>query len=414
MSIRRRDNKNRVLREGESQRKDGIYVYKYVDKQGNTRFLYSSRLTEKDPRIPGKKKDLSLREKIKELEKLERFFPSHEAGKITVIELVDKYIEVKRGVRATTRVNYKTIRNIVEKEDFGKLTLDKVRTSDAKRWLIKMQAEGRGYSSIHSIRGVVRPAFQMAVDDDILVKNPFNFELATVVVNNSVTREAISRAQERNFLKFIKYDEHFSQYYDGMFILFNTGLRISEFVGLTVSDIDFKKKVIKVDHQLQRINGQGYVIQKTKTASGNRLVPMTRDVAECFKNIIMKRPTPKVEPMIDGYAGFLFLDKNYKPMVSLHWEKYFQHAVEKYNKIYKEELPTITPHVCRHTFCSKMARSGMNPKTLQTIMGHSDIGVTLNVYTHFDFEDTQKEMDEIYAKMEKIQNSESGTIIKFG
>ena len=84
-------------------------------------------------------------------------------------------------------------------------------------------------------------------------------------------------------------------------------------------------------------------------------------------------------------------------MVALHWEKYFQHIVEKYNKIYKVQLPKITPHVCRHTFCSKMAKNGMNPKTLQYIMGHSDISVTLYTYTHVSFEDAQAEVKRMSA-----------------
>ncbi len=65
---------------------------------------------------------------------------------------------------------------------------------------------------------------------------------------------------------------------------------------------------------------------------------------------------------------------------------------EKYNKIYRIQMPKVTPHVCRHTFCSNMAKSGMNPKTLQDIMGHSDISVTLNVYTHVQFDDAQAEL----------------------
>lgn len=93
--------------------------------------------------------------------------------------------------------------------------------------------------------------------------------------------------------------------------------------------------------------------------------------------------------MIDGYSGFLYLDKNNMPMVALHWEKYFQHILQKYNSIYKVQMPKVTPHVCRHTFCSKMAKSGMNPKRLQYIMGHSDISVTLNTYTHVKFEDAE-------------------------
>ena len=213
-----------------------------------------------------------------------------------------------------------------------------------------------------------------------------------LIVNDSVTREAITRKQERELLKFIKEDKHFCRYYDAIFILFNTGLRISEFCGLTISDIEFDQKRIKVDHQLQRTSQMQYVIQAPKTESGIRYVPMSEEVVACFRRILAKRVAPKAEPMVDGHAGFLFLDKNDRPMVALHWEKYMQHIVEKYNKIYRIQMPKVTPHVCRHTFCSNMAKSGMNPKTLQYIMGHSDISVTLNVYTHVQFDDAQAEL----------------------
>ncbi len=73
---------------------------------------------------------------------------------------------------------------------------------------------------------------------------------------------------------------------------------------------------------------------------------MTDEVEQCFRKIIDKRTAPKIEPMIDGYTGFLYLDKNDMPMVALHWEKYMQHIREKYNNIYRVQLPKITPHVC--------------------------------------------------------------------
>ena len=291
--------------------------------------------------------------------------------------------------------NYRFVINIIKKEAFGQKRIDKIKKSDAKEWLIKLQDDGRGYSTIHSVRGVVRPAFQMAVDDDLLNKNPFEFELNTVVVNDSVTREAITRKQERAFLEFVKNDNHFCKYYDGIFILFKTGLRISEFVGLTGKNIDFENNKIIVDHQLQRTRNMEYVIEDPKTDCGTRMVPMTPEVKACFERIIKSRKQPKVEPIVQGYTGFLFLDKNDRPMVALHWEKYFQHICQKYNKIYKEEMPKVTPHVCRHTFCSNMAKSGMNPKTLQYIMGHSDISITLNTYTHLGFEDAEEEMQEL-------------------
>ena len=395
MSEKRRDNKGRVLRNGESQRKDGRFMYKYTDNAGNIKYVYSWKLVKTDTVPKGAKDDLSLREKEKLIHRdlEDDIVPC--GGEMTVLDLVKKYVSQKTGVKHNTEANYKFVINIIKKEDFGKKRIDKVKLSDAKGWLIKLQSDGRGYSTIHSVRGVVRPAFQMAVDDDLIRKNPFEFQLATVVVNDSVTREALTRKQERAFLKFVKEDKHFSRYYEGIYILFKTGLRISEFVGLTIADIDLKNGVISVNHQLQRKRNMEYVIEETKTECGTRLVPMTDEVKKCFRKIIENRKKPKTEPMIDGKVGFLYLDKNAMPMVALHWEKYFQHICEKYNKIYKAEMPKVTPHVCRHTFCSNMAKSGMNPKTLQKIMGHSDIGVTLNTYTHVGFEDIQKEMKKI-------------------
>lgn len=396
MSEVRRDHKGRKLLNGESQRKDGKYEYKYQDARGRRKTVYSWKLTPAD-RVPaGKRDDISLREKIKQIQKDLNSNITPDGGDFTVLELVEKYISQKTGVRHNTRSNYNFVVNVIKKEAFGQKRIDKIKVSDAKEWLIKMQqVDGRGYSSIHTIRGVVRPAFQMAVDDDLLVKNPFEFQLNTVVVNDSVTREAITRQQERDFLKFVENDKHFCKYYDGIYILFKTGLRISEFVGLTKKNLDFENNRIIVDHQLQRTRDMKYVIEDTKTERGERMVPMTPEVKEAFQRILTNRKNPKVEPMVDGYSGFLFFDKNGRPMVALHWEKYFQHIREKYNNIYKVQMPKVTPHVCRHTFCSNMAKSGMNPKTLQYIMGHSEIGVTLNTYTHLGYEDAEEEMQKI-------------------
>ena len=391
----RRDNKNRKLWTGESQDKDGRYVYKYTDAFGKRKALYSWRLTEADAAPKGKRKDLSLREKEKVLQKEVSDGIVPDGGNMTVLELVKRYVSQKRGVRHNTEANYKFVINIIAKEPFGQKRIDKVKLSDAKAWLIKLQDDGRGYSTIHTVRGVIRPAFQMAMDDDLIRRNPFEFQLCTVVVNDSVTREAITRKQERQFLDFIKNDKHFCRYYDGIYILFHTRLRISEFVGLTIADIDFKNRKINVDHQLQRKRNMEYIIEETKTEAGVRQIPMTDDVYECFQRIVANRKKPKVEPLIGGRTGFLYLDKNEMPMVALHWEKYFQHIREKYNSIYRVQMPTITPHVCRHTFCSNMAKSGMNPKTLQYIMGHSDISVTLNTYTHVKFEDAEEEMKKV-------------------
>lgn len=394
---KRRDKKRRILRNGESQRADGRYVFVYTDCFGKQKFLYSWKLEETDPLPAGRRNCKSLREKEKEVRRDIDNGITPYGGNLTVLDLVQKYISQKTGVRHNTQANYNFVINIIKKEKFGMNRIDKVKLSDAKAWLIKLQKDGRGYSTIHSVRGVVRPAFQMAVDDDLLRKNPFEFQLCTVVVNDSVTREAITRKQERAMLDFVQKDAHFCRYYEGIFILFKTGLRISEFVGLQKSDIDFEKNVIKVDHQLQRKRNMEYIIEDTKTPDGERYLPMSPEVRECFQKILANRRKPKCEPVIrdkDGklYHGFLYLDKNDMPMVALHWEKYFQHIINKYNNIYKEELPKVTPHVCRHTYCSNMAKSGMNPKVLQYLMGHADIGVTLNTYTHLGLDDAKDEI----------------------
>ena len=400
MAGRRRDSKHRVLRRGESIRADGNYQFKY-HVNGIPHFVYSWRLEPTDKLPAGKKPCLSLRELEKQigydLDSL-----SDPTGKnMTVEELVERYLSTKTGVKPNTLANYKFVKNLMKKEPFNGKKISQVKTSDAKLFLIKLQQDGRRYSTIKTVRGVLRPAFQMAVDDDVLRKNPFGFELATVVVNDSVTREAITRKQMRQFLKFVHDDNVYCKYYEVVYILFHTGMRISEFCGLTLKDLDMKNRIINIDHQLQRTSDMRLVIESTKTNAGTRKLPMSEDVFRCFQAIIEDREVPRYERVLDGYTGFLFTDKEGLPLVAMHWEHRFNHMVKRYNDIYRVQMPNITPHVCRHTYCSNMAKSGMNPKTLQYLMGHSDIGVTLNTYTHLGLEDAVDEL----KRVEELENA---------
>ena len=95
--------------------------------------------------------------------------------------------------------------------------------------------------------------------------------------------------------------------------------------------------------------------------------------------------------------------QNGMPLVAMHWQHRFNHMVGRYNDIYRVQMPNITPHVCRHTYCSNMAKSGMNPKTLQYLMGHSDISVTMNVYTHIGFDDAEEEL----KRMEEFRKAQA-------
>lgn len=396
----RRDSKHRVLRAGESIRADGKYQFKYhVD--GKPHFVYSWKLEPTDKLPAGKKPCLSLRELEKQIGYDLESQSDPMRKNITVSELVERYLSTKTGAKHSTVANYNFVRNILKNEPFGEKKIAEIKTSDAKLFLIKMQSDGKGYSTVKTVRGVLRPAFQMAVDDDILNKNPFEFQLAGVVVNDSHTRNAITKEQMRQFLKFVHDDNCYCKYYEVVYILFHTGMRISEFCGLTLRDIDLKKRIINIDHQLQRTSDMRYVIESTKTNAGTRKLPITEDVARCFRAIIEDREPPQREKFIDGYAGFLFYDKDGNPLVAMHWEHRFNNMVKRYNEIYRVQMPNITPHICRHTYCSNMAKSGMNPKTLQYLMGHSDIGVTLNTYTHLGLEDAAGEL----KRMEDLENA---------
>lgn len=209
---------------------------------------------------------------------------------------------------------------------------------------------------------------------------------------------SVTPEQQEHFLEFIRTDKHYNKYYDAVYILFHTGLRISEFCGLTLADIDMKERIIHVNHQLQRLSDMQYVITQTKTDCGVRDLPMTQGVYECFQRILKARRRPKVEPMIDNKIGFLFLDKNGMPKVAGHWQKYFNHMVGKYNRTHTVQMSGITPHVCRHTYCTNMTRAGMNPKSLQYLMGHSEVATTMDVYTHFGYEEAKVEVGKVSGR----------------
>ena len=97
-------------------------------------------------------------------------------------------------------------------------------------------------------------------------------------------------------------------------------------------------------------------VESTKTNAGTRVLPMSDGVLEMFKSIIANRKPQNNEQVVEGYSGFLYLDKAGLPLVAMHWQHRMDHMVKRYNDIYKEQMPNITPHVCRHTYCSNMSK----------------------------------------------------------
>lgn len=393
----RRDNRRRILRTGESQNKEGRYVYKYINSLGEQKFIYSWKLVPTD-RVPkGKRDDISLREKIAEVQRDLSNGIDTAGKKMTVCQLYEKKNNLRKNIRRNTVKGRQQFMNVLKKDPFGSMSIDSVKQSDAKEWAIRMSENGIAYNSIKNYMRSLRASFYMAIQDDYVRKNPFDFVLSDILDDTRKEKTALSLEQEEALLTFAKSDRTYKKYYDELVILLETGLRISEFCGLDLNvAVDMKNKSILVEHQLLKDTETGYYIEKPKTKSGIREIPMTDKAYDAFQRLIKSRK--KTEPIvIDGYSNFLMLNGKGLPQVASSYNMVLKGLVKKYNKTHDDELPEISPHSLRHTFCTKMANKGMTPNTLQYIMGHSDISMTLNYYAHGSFGSAKAEMERICA-----------------
>ena len=215
----------------------------------------------------------------------------------------------------------------------------------------------------------------------------------TILINHY--KAALTPKQEESLLAFMEQDTVCRKYRDEVIILLGTGLRISEFCGLTTA-LDFKNRQINVDHQLLRDADIGYYIETPKTKNGIRQIPMNEEVYQALKRVLKNRGN--AAPFsVEGYKNFLFLKNDGMPKVSANYDSMLKGLVKKYNKQNKEQLPNITPHILRHTFCTRLANAGMNPKALQYIMGHANITMTLNYYAHATYDSAKAEMERLAA-----------------
>lgn len=393
MSGKRKDSKGRILKTGESQRSDGRYAYKYTDTLGRTQFVYSWKLVPTDPVPNGKRRDISLREKEKEIQRDIDDGIDTAGKKITVCELYAKQTGIRSDVVLNTKRGRQRLMEILSDDPLGAKRIDSVKLSDAKEWAARMHENGYAYKTISNYKRSLKAAFYTALNDDLIRKNPFDFDIKTVLTDDTAPKVILTREQEEELVAFAQSDKVYSKYADEIIILLNTGLRISELCGLTISDIDFENEQINVDHQLQRDTEFGYYINKPKTKKGIRQIPMLAGSKAyiAFQHAIENRAaTDTVE--IDGYKDFLFLNRKGYPKVADDYKDMLKRLVKKYNKKHTASLPHISPHSLRHTFCSHMANTGMNPKALQYVMGHSNISMTLDYYTHVSIDEIKEEM----------------------
>ena len=376
MAGKRRDRNGRVLKTGENQRKNGTYDYRYTDSHGKVRCIYAKTLEDL------RKKEAAIQRDLAD-------GINYAAGEVSVADLVDRYMSLKRDIGHNTKRAYGTVINRIKESEFGQMKVRNVKLSDAKRFYIDLHDTGSKRNTISIYHSVLRPTFEMAVDDDMIRKNPFKFKVADIIPDDAVKRTALTKQQQENYLRFIQENGQ-DNYYDDIVILMGTGLRVSELYGLTKKDVDFKKRLIFIDHQLCRTAEKPYFVKSPKTSSGVRCIPMSDVVYMALKRVVANRQSPTVELLVDGYSGFLFLDKAGMPKVAMHLENYMRGMQKKMERIYGKSFPRVTPHVLRHTFCTNMQRAGIDVKSLQYLMGHSNVSVTLDVYTHVDFHAVQE------------------------
>ena len=393
---RRKDNRGRLLKTGESQRKDGRYAYKYQDKNGKSKFMYSWRLTDTDPVPKGKRFCRSLRDLERDLQR-DLFDGIDSSGKKMVLwQLYEKHNALKPNVRQSTETGRKYLMDILKSDTLGNMSIEAIKPSDTKEWAIRMKKNGYSYQTINNYKRSLKACFYTALNDDLVRKNPFNWNLSDVLEDDTEHKTALTDEQVNVLLSFVQIDGVYQKYYNAIVVLLHTGLRISELCGLTTSDIDFEKGFIQVNHQINYDKGK-YSINEPKTDSGIREIPMLEPVRKALMDEIKGRIDVQ-QILIDGYSDFVFLNQKSLPMYAHCYSNAFSSLIKKYNKYHKgNELPLITPHTLRHTFCTNMANKKITPNTLQYIMGHKNITMTLGYYTHGTAQSAMAEMLSIFA-----------------
>lgn len=383
------------------------YEYHYKDALGKERVVSSYQLEPTDQLPKDKRSGKSLREKEKEIEILLKENLDIEGSKLTLLEIIERYLEYlynRKNLSHNTKTGYNVTINTLKQYKLGYMEIGKIKPEHCEKWLADMKKKYRG-SSIQSQISLIKRAFEYAVDYEYIAKNPFR--KITTDRSDSKPKVALTVEEMNKFLRFCSTDSHSKHCYDMLYILFWTGLRASELCGLTVDNIDMRKRTIKVEKQLMCIN-HTHVVSKPKTSNGIRYIPMTDGVYHAFEHLLKNRYLKgDIEPVCydelgNSYEGFVFLaTRSRKTIVRSHVEEYLANCIKRYNQANPDEpIRKFEPHICRHTFATNM--QGLPPKTLQTVLGHGSITTTMDHYvdarpTEWQIEELNKVADSISA-----------------
>lgn len=407
----KKDSKGRNLKPNEDQLSDGRYRYRYIDKDGKRRSIYAWKLVKTD-KMPANKRDgVCLREKEKSIERdIDDGIQTYKAKEISVSQLILSYLETKARLANSTMGNYKhMLEKNIAPSILGEMSITNVKKSDIKKFYAYLHGE-REFSTgtIQLYQNLIYPAFQMAVDDDLIRKNPCKGCMKDYTGKGlSTTRYPLSREEQKTLLSFVNTDTIYSRYYTMIAFMLATGCRIGEVIGITWDNIDFEKKIVNVDHQViyKKKNGKTQHYTELPKNRLTRTIPLKQDIISILKQY--RRETYFISKSsgctLDGYTNFVFLNNEAKLYTPNTLTRTFHGIRDAYNKTLETEdkvlLPDFTAHTLRHTFCTRMAENGTDIKVLQMIMGHKTIAVTMQIYNHVSEERLKNSIENIESSL---------------
>jgi integrase len=391
VSEKRRDNKGRILQKGESQRTDGKYVFRYIDLDGTRKSVDSWQLVCTDKNPSGKKKKKPLREQEKEIQLILEKRGSTAGMYYTMNQFFDFYLENKRykGKRLDPKTsnNYRQLwRNHIEQSQVGKKKVNDLIKMDLVNLYKHLQREEcLSYGTITLINKLISAMMNMAIDYQLIERNP-TVRVMQEIEGHQKVKEALTRSQQRALLDFAKKNYH--KTYLKMLILIHTMCRAQEFNKLTVNDIDFKRRIISINHQLKFRDGK--ILLAVPKYSSIRSIPMDNMAYKALKEwIFLYYEDSGVS--IDGQSGFLFFENRAVPIYETKLYAELKQVQKAYNKTHTEKIEDLSPHTLRHTGCTRRAENGMDRSVLQYLMGHSTSRVT-QIYDHVQEERARHEI----------------------
>ena len=311
---------------------------------------------------------------------------------ITVNAWYHYWIDHIKGanIRFNTRRNYNERYEKNIKPLIGDMRLKEVKPLHCQNVLNQMSS-GYANSVIEHTRLVMRMLFDCAVENELLAKNPVTKSVKCTCGKKTKEMRALTIEEQRLFLKTIKGTSTYNQFA----LLLQTGLRTGEMIGLRWSDVDFEKRVLHVRRTMEyRYSTHEWKIGEPKTKSSVRDVPLTQEAIDILKNQKEKLKSMKITSI--DFPDNVFLSKDGIPIKNSAYDsKLFYHCD-------KAGIERFSMHVLRHTFATRCIESGMRPKTLQMILGHSNIGINMNLYVHVTDDEKAREVQNIEKMLKMI------------